>query len=95
MIIPASARTLAAPCALAFNNRATRPVTGNPDFAAVSKAQDTGIGCRAAGKVHDQYGISDNPALQCHVGNIGLRRAGLSHRAASEPGAGQAPNPVE
>ncbi len=84
MMIPASARSLVALCAIAVSGCATNPVTGNPNFVTMSEAQEISVGRVEDKKVREEYPPYDDPALQRYVSDIGLRLAGSSHRAGLE-----------
>ncbi len=60
---------------------ATNPVTGRPQLALMSEAQEIRLGREAAPEIARRYGGAyDDPALQAYVREVGQRLAAVSHR---------------
>ncbi len=67
--------------AAALPGCATNPVTGRPQLALMTEAQEIRLGREAAPEIARRYGGAyENPALQAYVREVGRRLAERSHR---------------
>lgn len=60
---------------------AMNPVTGRPDLAFMSEADEIRIGQQMHPQILQQYGVYDDPKVQIYVNEIGQRLAAQSHRS--------------
>lgn len=65
---------------LGLTSCATNPVTGRPNLAFMSEADEVRIGQQMHPQIMQQYGVYDDPELQQYVNEVGQRLAAKSHR---------------
>lgn len=75
------AAPLLALCLMSLSSCATNPVTGRPNLAFMSEADEIRIGQQMHPQVLQQYGAYDDPKIQAYVNEIGQRLAAKSHRS--------------
>jgi predicted Zn-dependent protease len=76
-----AAATLLAFALLSLGGCATNPVTGRPNLAFMSEADEIRIGQQMHPQILQQYGAYDDPKIQAYVNEIGQRLAAKSHRS--------------
>jgi predicted Zn-dependent protease len=59
---------------------ARNPVTGKRQIVLVSESQEIAMGQQSDPEVREQYGVTDNPALQNYVQTMGRKLVRVSHR---------------
>jgi predicted Zn-dependent protease len=59
---------------------ARNPVTGQRELSLVSESQEIAMGKEASQQINASLGVTDNPALQSYVANLGKRLASASER---------------
>jgi predicted Zn-dependent protease len=72
---------LLALCLMSLSSCATNPVTGRPNLAFMSEADEIRIGQQMHPQVLQQYGAYDDPKIQAYVNEIGQRLVVKSHRS--------------
>ncbi|MEY4931686.1 MAG: hypothetical protein RLZZ403_6, partial [Pseudomonadota bacterium] len=66
---------------MSLSSCATNPVTGRPNLAFMSEADEIRIGQQMHPQVLQQYGAYDDPKIQAYVNEIGQRLVVKSHRS--------------